>query len=156
MTPFIVGLWYMLCGHALMDYPLQTDFIAKNKCPGHGSRAVPWYYIMAAHAALHGMAVTSAIGLSVGRLTPGTVLAGIYETVLHFFIDVLKCENCIGIHVDQLLHVACKLTWAASIIIYVDANKGMGIPALSMGAAVMAAVVTGVFVASRRRNQCSG
>jgi hypothetical protein len=153
MSPFIIGLWYMLCGHALMDYPLQPDFMAKGKSPKVKS-VVPWYYIMAAHATLHGMAVTSAIGLSIGRLSPGIVLAGIYETVLHFFIDVLKCEGCTNIHCDQLLHIVCKLVWAASIVIYVDANQSMGIPALSIGAGIIALVVLGLFMRRSSQGSC--
>jgi hypothetical protein len=33
------------------------------------------------------------------------------ETVVHWLIDLGKCEKWYGIHTDQALHVACKLLW---------------------------------------------
>lgn len=149
MTSFLIGLWLMLCGHALMDFPLQSDFIAKGKCPKASPQFVPWYYVMASHALVHGLAVTAAISLALGRLAPGAVLAGIFESALHFAIDVLKCENCTNIHVDQALHVLCKLVWAFAIVIYVDVHHDFGIPALALGAAVLSAIVLALFVWKR-------
>jgi len=95
-------LWWMIVGHLIADYPLQTDFIAKGKCPSCSPQFVPWYYVLAAHSATHGAAVAMATG---------STFLGLCETIVHFCIDVAKCEGVANIHVDQALHVVCKLAW---------------------------------------------
>lgn len=96
----------LLAIHLVADYPLQTDFVAKFRCPSASLPAVPWYYVMAGHAATHGLGV----GLAVG-----SVWVGCLETAAHFAIDVLKCAGLTNIHVDQTLHVLCKVAWVALV-----------------------------------------
>lgn len=112
MTP----LYLMLCGHALVDYTFQTEWIAvnKNRHVGgkpsgynpelHGPIQTIWPYVLSAHAFQHGLAV---------YLATGSVGLGIAETVAHWAIDFAKCEKWFGIHMDQGLHIACKLAWFA-------------------------------------------
>ena len=107
------GIWlffWLLFGHALGDFSLQSDTIAvgKNRQLNPAHVGVPWYYWMFAHSLVHGGVV--------GIITHSAVL-GMFETVAHFGIDVLKCEKYTNIHVDQLLHVLCKIVW---ILIFMD------------------------------------
>lgn len=104
---FFTRLFWLVFGHMLADYPLQTDFIAKGKNRNTAIPGVPWYYIMTAHAFMHGGAV--------GLFTGSMVLA-FAETVVHFFIDVAKCEGYTNIHVDQALHIVCKLLWVILLL----------------------------------------
>jgi len=104
-APFMV--FFLIAGHALADYPLQSEFMAIGK----GSRekphnGVPWYYCLGAHCLVHGLVVA---------LMTGYVFLGIAETVAHWFIDDAKCRKWTGIHTDQALHIACKLLWVGCI-----------------------------------------
>ena len=95
----------LLVGHAVCDYPLQAGPMAAEKCRRSATdlqRSVPWYYWLSAHALIHGGAV--------GLIT-GSLFLGLLETVVHWFIDFGKCEDWYGIHVDQALHVGCKVVW---------------------------------------------
>ena len=96
--------WWLILGHLVCDYPLQTDFIAKFKARTASLAAVPWYYVMAGHVGTHAAAV--------GLLT-GSPLLAFLEFIVHFVIDWTKCEGRTNIHVDQLLHVLCKVAWVA-------------------------------------------
>lgn len=97
-------VFMLLGGHALADYPLQGDFLAKAKNRRAPLPGVPWYWAMGSHALIH--------GLFVAVLT-GSVKLGMAEVVLHVIIDDLKCTGRIGFNTDQLLHIGCKLLWAA-------------------------------------------
>lgn len=104
----------MLCAHALVDFSLQTEWIAKNKNRNavpvgyvaalHGPMQLVWPHVLTAHALMHGGAVW---------LATGSTLMGVCETVAHWLIDFCKCEKLYGIHMDQALHVGCKLLWLA-------------------------------------------
>ena len=59
-----------------------------------------WYYWLTAHALVHGGAV---------YLVTGSLVLGIVETLLHWFIDFSKCEGWLNFHQDQALHVGCKV-----------------------------------------------
>lgn len=106
-------LFFLLAGHALMDYSLQTEAMAtcksrRAKLPLQ--RIVPWYYWLTAHAVLHGLAV----GLIVRWFDydwPLAVGFALAETGTHWFIDFLKCEQVFNIHIDQALHLVCKVIW---------------------------------------------
>ena len=95
-------LLILVAGHLICDYPLQGDAIAigKNRNIDPARFGVNWYYWMASHAATHAMAV--------GLITHSFV-AGLFEFWMHFIIDFGKCEKKYGLHVDQALHVICKI-----------------------------------------------
>jgi hypothetical protein len=101
--------FWLLVGHALADFPLQAGPMAMEKCrrsPSDLQKAVPWYYWLTAHALIHGGAVA---------LVTGSLVFGILETVVHWLIDFGKCEGWFGVHVDQALHVGCKVVWCVLI-----------------------------------------
>lgn len=110
-------LFFLLAAHALMDFALQTETIATCKCRDTDNpvaKSVPWYYWLSAHAVLHGAAVGAVARWFGFGWNPVAALAAA-ETVIHWLIDYGKCEKWYGIHVDQGLHVACKVLWFALV-----------------------------------------
>ncbi len=99
----------LIIGHALADYPLQGEFLAKAKNRFAPVAGVPWYQALGAHSLIHGGAV--------GWIT-GSILLGVLETVSHFVIDDLKCGRRISYNIDQLLHVLCKLLWVLLLYVF--------------------------------------
>ncbi len=103
----------LLVGHAVADFALQSEWMAKakNRNSGQGASYVPpgqtpqtfWPYVLTAHALIHGGATALATGIW---------WLGAAETVAHWTIDWFKCENKYGIHEDQAMHLACKVIWA--------------------------------------------
>ena len=80
----------LLIGHALADFVLQSDTMARAKdrhsdfAKGLSESFPPWYYWLGAHALVHGGAV---------YLLTGSALFGLIEVVLHAAIDCAKCET---------------------------------------------------------------
>src|ERR1700733_15250072 len=98
-------LFLLIAAHALCDFPLQGDTVAINKNRNANTslqKAVPWYYWLGSHALVHGGAVA---------VITQNVWLGLLETVCHFWIDFFKCEGKYSIHMDQFLHVVCKVVW---------------------------------------------
>ena len=98
-------LFVLLIIHALLDFPLQGDSVAINKNPHANTplqKFVPWYYWMGSHALVHGGGVL---------LVTGSTLLALLETFAHFIIDLGKCHLKYSIHVDQALHLVCKIIW---------------------------------------------
>ena len=102
MTPALHLFWWLLVGHAICDYPLQGDFLARGKNRWNPIPTIPWYQCLAAHALIHGGSVA---------LITGSVPLGIAETLIHMQIDYGKCAGHYGLNVDQALHVVCKIAW---------------------------------------------
>lgn len=99
----------LMVGHALADYPLQNDFLAKFKSYKVASPiGTIWPYCLTAHALIHAGAVWA--------ITGSSFLAAI-EFVLHWFIDLGKCADLYNFHVDQALHTFCKLLYAALLVL---------------------------------------
>lgn len=106
-------LFYLLAGHALMDYALQGDAMAVCKCKGAkhpAADAVPWYYWLTAHTLLHGATVAVVVRWY-GYGEQVAIGLGLTETVIHWVIDYGKCSGWFGIHLDQFFHVLCKVAW---------------------------------------------
>lgn len=89
--------------HALADYPLQGDFLAKGKNRTAPIAGVPWWQILSAHAVIH--------GLFVGIVTKRPLL-GIAEAIIHAVTDDAKCRGRISYNQDQAIHITCKAVWA--------------------------------------------
>lgn len=94
----------MIAAHAVADYPLQGDFLAKAKNRTAPIPGVPWWQALGAHAIIHGGAV--------GFITRSPAL-GIAEAVAHAITDDLKCRGKLTYNQDQAIHVVCKALWAA-------------------------------------------
>jgi|SRR5271166_116934 len=100
-------LFMLIGGHAICDFPLQSDTLAQNKNRNANTelqKHVPWWYWLGSHAITHGVAVA---------ISTGSVWLGLAETVAHALIDFFKCEGKYSIHIDQALHIGCKVLWAA-------------------------------------------
>jgi hypothetical protein len=93
----------LLLGHAVCDFPLQGDFLARGKNHEAPIPGVPWWICLAAHALIHGGAVA---------LVTGSLPLGGAEFVVHMAVDYGKCAGWFDFKTDQLLHVICKAVWA--------------------------------------------
>ena len=107
----------LIMGHALADFALQSDAMAKgknfsrpvdlSKIPPGQKVQVVWPYWMAAHALIHGGMVF---------LITGSLGLGVAEAAAHWWIDCAKCANITGIHMDQFLHAFCKVIWVLCVL----------------------------------------
>lgn len=99
--------------HALCDFPLQPEFMAKgknrhtpvdfSKIPKGQTPTIIWPYFLSAHSLIHGLGV---------YLVTGIMWLGVAETLVHWITDYAKCENWTNPHQDQSLHVGAKALWA--------------------------------------------
>lgn len=115
----------LLAGHALADFPLQAGPMATEKSRHSTTdlqKAVPWYYWLTAHSLIHGGAV---------YLVTQSLTLGLLETVVHWLIDFAKCEGWTNIHMDQALHVGCKLLWCVLIAYGVPGQIDPYLPAFT-------------------------
>ncbi|MEY5098077.1 MAG: hypothetical protein RJA36_796 [Pseudomonadota bacterium] len=103
----------LLVAHAVCDYPLQGDFLAKAKNPAQPLPGVPWPWAMGAHAAIHAGAVAGAFAWRCGPAAG--LLFGVVEFAMHFAIDYAKCRGAIGFSFDQVLHVWCKASYVLAL-----------------------------------------
>lgn len=92
----------LIAGHALADYPLQGDFLAKAKNRAAPIPGIPWWQALAAHAAIHAGFVA---------LITGLWWLAIPEFVIHWITDDAKCRGRLSFNTDQAIHIACKLAW---------------------------------------------
>ncbi len=100
----------LLIAHAIFDFVLQPTAMAMGKNRHHtihGSteeqKMFPhWPYWLTSHALVHGGAVW---------FVTGSMTLGVVETGLHWIIDFVKCEERIGTHTDQFLHLATKAVY---------------------------------------------
>jgi hypothetical protein len=99
-------IFYMLAGHALADFALQSPWHSSCKYPDNVQQ-YPWYAGLGCHALIHG-------GL-VGLIT-GYWLIGVAETIAHAGIDFMKGRGWIDSRTDQAMHFACKAWWATIAI----------------------------------------
>ena len=99
----------MLVLHALCDFPLQGDFLARGKCKATAFPGIPWTWCLFWHSVIHGGAVA---------LATGSQLLGALEAIQHATIDKLKCSGITNFAVDQLLHISCKAVWAVLLVRY--------------------------------------
>lgn len=100
----------LLMGHAIADFALQSDSMAKGKnrnivpayIPPGQALQICWPYWLCAHGLIHGSLV---------YFVTGNIWIGLLEAWLHCLIDFGKCENCYGIHQDQTMHLLCKIAY---------------------------------------------
>lgn len=89
--------------HALADFPLQGDYLSRQKSRKHADSRSDWIVALIAHCVIQ----AGGVWLVSGSLA----LAGV-ELVLHCMIDLGKGEEKYGIVVDQALHLILKLAYA--------------------------------------------
>lgn len=102
-------LFLLLAGHAVADFGLQNEFIARFKSHRETLNAANtkrpdyiWIHILMSHCLIHGLAVF---------LILGNLWLALAETVAHAITDYLKSEDRFGFHADQFIHIACKFAW---------------------------------------------
>ena len=106
-------LYWLLIGHALADYALQSDSMINRKNPKWVIQDVrivrspygPWWWTMLAHSAINGAFVS---------LLTGNIAYGMVETVLHFLLDWAKCLGKINAMEDQAGHILSKVLIAGA------------------------------------------
>jgi hypothetical protein len=97
----------LLVGHAICDYPLQGEFLAKAKNASAPIPGVPWWQALAAHALIHAGAVAAITGLW---------WLGLAEFLVHAVTDDAKCRGRLTFNQDQAIHAACKVLWVFAVI----------------------------------------
>ena len=105
-------LFLLVVAHAVCDFVLQPEAMAMGKSrtdarhqhPGFP----PWYIWLSAHALTHGGAV---------YLITGHLALGVVEVIIHLVIDWLKCEDKIGFHGDQGLHLLSKAVYVGVLFV---------------------------------------
>ena len=102
----------LLVGHALADYPLQGDFVARAKNPHDPSFAnaprFTWQIVLTMHALIHGGMVA---------LVTGSLGLGLAEMAAHWAIDHMKNEGKLSFMEDQALHLVCKAWWLCCLYV---------------------------------------
>lgn len=93
----------LVSAHALADYALQGDFMAKAKNHTTPISGVPFYQPLLAHSAIHAGFVL---------VITGSVVLAVAEFVIHTITDWVKCDGRISYNIDQAIHIACKVLWA--------------------------------------------
>ena len=102
-------IFKLFIAHAVADFALQSDWMAKNKNPnysGYDSTITIWPYVLISHALIHVGAVW---------IVTGDVFIALIELFAHFTIDYLKCYGLISFHQDQMLHIACKIIYGVAL-----------------------------------------
>ncbi len=106
--PLTELLFQLIFGHALADFVLQPEAMGYGKNRNdkihdkEHSLFPVWWYWLTAHSLVHGGVV---------YLITNSLLLGVIETVIHWVTDFSKCEGWIGFHLDQSIHIGCKLVY---------------------------------------------
>lgn len=104
---FLALFLALLMWHAIADYPLQGDFMARAKNRNTPVPGIPWYIIMLMHTLIHAAGVW---------VLTGIIWLAFAEIVLHFLIDDMKCRKRISFETDQFLHLLCKAMYVVIVI----------------------------------------
>lgn len=115
-----VLLFAFIIGHALADYPLQGKFLAirKNrhiKSVDYGGDPPKslWVYCLTAHSLVHAGVIWL---IMEGFNLANAPMFALIEFGLHWALDFAKCERWTNFHVDQALHVICKVGYVLAIL----------------------------------------
>lgn len=100
----LVLFFAMLIGHAVADFGLQSDFIARNKVRSAAHDGPPglWFHVLFAHSLIHAGAVWVITG------SPALAAA---ELALHALIDHVRGRETLSFNADQSLHILCKAAY---------------------------------------------
>ena len=94
--------------HALADFPLQGDYLAGMKVRSQANNAQEWFISLTAHSLVQAGGVW---------IVSGSALLAGAELCLHWLIDFGKGEGKFGYMTDQVLHLACKATYVAVMVL---------------------------------------
>lgn len=103
----VIGtLGWLLVLHAISDFPLQGDFLARAKNHSNPIPGVPWLLCLSMHALISAGAVALVM----------PVPFAVAEFFVHGVTDWAKNEGLFGTGeraflVDQAIHVASKAAW---------------------------------------------
>ena len=100
-------LFAFIVVHALADFPLQGDYLARVKVRSQAKQPRDWVIALSAHSIIHGGGVW---------LVSGSLWLGLAETCLHWLTDLSKGEGKIGDLTDQFVHVLCKAIYVALLV----------------------------------------
>lgn len=103
---FALMIW-----HALADYPLQGDFLAKAKNHKTPIPGIWWGIPLVMHGLIHAGGVW---------VITGFASLALIELVVHCIIDHLKCRGTISFAADQFAHYFCKLMYAHAVLSMTD------------------------------------
>lgn len=102
-----VSLFFaFLVVHTLADFPLQGDYLARQKVRKTATCRTDWLMALSAHSIIHAGGVW---------LLTGSLAFGVTEFALHWLIDLAKGEGKFGVVTDQALHLLCKLSYVLVI-----------------------------------------
>ena len=93
--------------HALADFPLQGDYLARMKRRDQSSKPSEWIIPLTAHSLVQAGGVW---------IVSGCALLGAAELCLHWLIDLGKGEGKFGYVTDQGFHLACKLAYVIVLV----------------------------------------
>ena len=93
--------------HALADFPLQGDYLARQKSRQQADSRADWIIALTSHSVIHAGGVW---------LISGSLAFAAAELILHGLIDLGKGEGKYGLAVDQILHLICKLAYALILV----------------------------------------
>ncbi len=94
--------------HALADFPLQGDYLARMKVRDQAGTLPEWIVALTAHSLVHAGGVW---------LISGSPLLGATELGLHWLIDFGKGEGKFGYVTDQVLHITCKVAYVIVLVL---------------------------------------
>ena len=94
--------------HALADYPLQGEYLARMKCRDQANNPSEWFIALGAHSLVQAGGVW---------IVSGSAILGLTELCLHWLIDFGKGEGKFGYVTDQVLHLACKLGYVVVLVL---------------------------------------
>ncbi len=104
-----LGLFFaFVIAHALADFPLQGDYLARMKQRRNASTTFEWIAALTAHSLIHAGAMW---------IVSGSIIVGILELVLHWLIDLGKGEGKYGYATDQALHISCKVAYVVAFML---------------------------------------
>lgn len=106
MDAFLWCFLGLVVAHALCDFPLQGDFLARMKQFRRDPRSldVPWWWCLAMHCAIQAGGV---------YVVTGSRWLAVAEFFAHALVDLAKCDDRITFGQDQAAHVGFRAAWAA-------------------------------------------
>lgn len=94
--------------HALADFPLQGEYLARMKVRDQANSRPEWIISLTAHSLVQAGGVW---------IVSGSAVLGATELCLHWLIDLGKGEGKFGYLTDQCLHLTCKLAYVIVLVL---------------------------------------